>query len=85
MATQLDQSLMENINNPFFLHNGDHPGLVLVSHVLIGPNYSTWSRAMLMALNTKNKLEFVDVILLQHMTDDPTTRIWSRCNNMVTS
>ena len=63
-ATQSDQSLMENTNNPFFLHSGDHPGLVLVLHLLIGSNYNTWIRAMLMALNAKNKLGFMDGTLL---------------------
>ncbi|KAH7575418.1 hypothetical protein JRO89_XS02G0104900 [Xanthoceras sorbifolium] len=56
----LDYSSIDNIHSPFFLHNGDHPGLALVSHILTGPNYNTWSRAMLMALNAKNKLGFVD-------------------------
>ena len=83
--TQSDQSLMENTNNPFFLHSGDHPGLVLVLHLLTGSNTkNTWSRAMLMALNAKNKLRFVDGTLSQPITDDPTAEIWSRCNNMVT-
>ena len=84
-ATQSDQSFMENTNNPFFIHSGDHPGLVLVSHLLTGSNYNTWSRAMLMALNAKNKPRFVDGILSQPMTDNPTVGIRSRCNNMVTS
>ena len=75
----------ESTNNPFFLHSGDHLGLVLVLHLLIGSSYNTWSQAMLMALNVKNKLGFVDGTLLQPMTDDPTARIWPRCNSMVTS
>ncbi|KAL6327013.1 hypothetical protein AAG906_013180 [Vitis piasezkii] len=58
-ATQSNQSLMENTNNPFFLHSGDHPGLVLILHLLTGSSYNTWSRAMLMSLNAKNKLGFV--------------------------
>ena len=84
-TTQSNQSLMENTNNPFFLHSGDHPGLVLVSHLLTGSSYNTWSWAMLMALNVKNKLGFMDGTLSQPMTDYPTARIWPRCNNMVTS
>ncbi|KAJ4705228.1 Retrovirus-related Pol polyprotein from transposon TNT 1-94 [Melia azedarach] len=76
---------MDDIHNPFFLHNGDHPGLILVSHILTSPNYNTWSRAMLMALNAKNKLYFVDGSLLKPSSDDPTAGIWSRCNNMVMS
>ncbi|RVW84005.1 hypothetical protein CK203_047294 [Vitis vinifera] len=51
---------MDSTSILFFLHRGDHPELVLVSHLLIGPNYNTWGRAMLMALNAKHKLGFVD-------------------------
>ncbi|XP_024032616.1 uncharacterized protein LOC112095167, partial [Morus notabilis] len=76
---------MDNINSPFFLHSGDHPGLALVSHILTGPNYNTWSRAMLMALNAKNKLSFVDDTLLQPHSGDPSSGVWSRCNSMITS
>ena len=78
-------SPMDNIHSPFFLHSGDHPGLALVSHVLTGPNYNTWSRAMVMALNAKNKLGFVDGSLRSPPTDDPMGGVWSRCNSMVTS
>ncbi|KAI3451591.1 hypothetical protein Pfo_008256 [Paulownia fortunei] len=38
---------MENIGSPFFLHSGNHLGLVLVSHLLT-------------VLNAKHKLGFVD-------------------------
>ncbi|KAK0604157.1 hypothetical protein LWI29_012629 [Acer saccharum] len=49
-----------NISNPYFTHHSDHPGLVLVSKPLNGDNYSTWKRAMTFALNSKNKLGFVN-------------------------
>ncbi|XP_024030984.1 uncharacterized protein LOC112094424 [Morus notabilis] len=78
-------SHMDNIHSPFFLHSRDHPGLALVSHVLTGPNYNTWSCSMLMAPNAKNKLGFINDSFLQPQTTDPTLNIWSRCNSMVTS
>ncbi|KAL5757597.1 hypothetical protein ACOSP7_020208 [Xanthoceras sorbifolium] len=52
------QSTMDDTNSPYFLRNGDNPGLVLVSHLLSGSNYNTWRRSMLIALNAKNKLGF---------------------------
>ncbi|KAK0602275.1 hypothetical protein LWI29_031927 [Acer saccharum] len=55
-----DRSPAEDFNSPYFLNNGDHPGLNLVSHQLVGENYNTWSRAMSMALTAKNKLCFID-------------------------
>lgn len=79
------QSTPADIHNPFVLHSGDHPSLILVSHVLTGPNYNTWSRVMKMALNAKNRLGFIDNTLKQPAVDDPNANVWSRCNSMVTS
>ena len=76
---------IDNSSSPYFLHSGDHPGLALVSHPLIGPNYNTWSRAMWMALNAKNKLGFVDRSIPQLVADDLNAHTWSRCNSMVIS
>ncbi|KAL5547823.1 hypothetical protein UlMin_003054 [Ulmus minor] len=56
----LDQSTTDDSNSPYYLSNGDHPGLALVSQPLIGNNYNSWSRAMTMSLIAKNKLSFVD-------------------------
>ncbi|KAL5542382.1 hypothetical protein UlMin_010092 [Ulmus minor] len=56
----LDRSTTDDSNSPYYLSNGDHPGLALVSQPLIGNNYNSWSRAMTMSLIAKNKLSFVD-------------------------
>ncbi|KAA8530921.1 hypothetical protein F0562_005620 [Nyssa sinensis] len=79
------QVSMENLSSPFFLHSDDHPSLVFVSHSLTGSNYNTWSCAMLMALNAKNKLGFVDGSISRPNPNDPAVGLWSRCNSMVTS
>ena len=78
-------SAMEDVSSPFFLHNGDHPGLILVSHHLIGSNYNTWSRAMAMALTTKNKIGFVDGTIPRAAETDILFNAWNRYNSMVTS
>jgi hypothetical protein len=46
--------------SPYHLHHGDSPGTVLVSQLLDGDNYHTWSRPMVMALTAKNKLSFLN-------------------------
>ena len=61
MIRSSEVSTMEDVSSPFFLHNGDHPELILVSHHLTESNYNTWSRAMAMALTAKNKIGFVDL------------------------
>ncbi|KAJ9682347.1 hypothetical protein PVL29_018297 [Vitis rotundifolia] len=78
-------SAMKDVSSPFFLHSGDHPGLILVSHNLTGNNYNTWSRAMAMALTVKNKIGFVDGTIPRAAQTDLLLNAWNRCNNMVTS
>ncbi|XP_024159530.1 uncharacterized protein LOC112166833 [Rosa chinensis] len=76
-----------DISNSYFTHHSDHPGLVLVSKSLNGDNYSGWKRAMTLALNSKNKLGFIDgSIEAPSKAANPegyATR--SRCNDMVHS
>ncbi|XP_024019325.1 uncharacterized protein LOC112090984 [Morus notabilis] len=55
-------SQMEDSSSPYFLHNGDHPGLVLVSHHLTGSNYNTWNRTRL-ARDIADSLLYVDTTL----------------------
>ncbi|KAI9195677.1 hypothetical protein LWI28_017144 [Acer negundo] len=76
-----------NISNPYFTHHSDHPGLVLISKPLNGDNYSTWKRAMTLALNSKNKLGFVNgsISAPSKITDPENYAAWSRCNDMVHS
>ncbi|XP_073260546.1 uncharacterized protein [Populus alba] len=62
-------------------------GLVLISKPLNGDNYSTWKRAMTLALNSKNKLSFVNgsIKAPSEETDPEGYAAWSRCNDMVHS
>ncbi|KAL5562858.1 hypothetical protein UlMin_032605 [Ulmus minor] len=76
---------IEDSSSPYFLHNGDHPGLNLVSNPLNGANFHTWHRAMLMALNAKNKIGFVDGTISIPLSTDLIFNAWSRCNSMISS
>ncbi|KAI9165036.1 hypothetical protein LWI28_006378 [Acer negundo] len=58
-STSIDPSKV-NISNPYFTHHSDHPGLILISKPVNRDNYSTWKRAITLALNSKNKLGFVN-------------------------
>ena len=44
----------------YFLYLGESPGFLLVSSILTESNYHVWSRAMIVALDAKNKLGFID-------------------------
>jgi len=72
-------------SNPLYLHHGDSPGSVLVSQLLTGDNYYTWSRSMFMALTAKNKLQFINGTLPRPNPSDADHYSWTRCNNMVLS
>ncbi|RVX05001.1 hypothetical protein CK203_019174 [Vitis vinifera] len=69
----------------FSLHHLDHPGMVLVSKVLEGDNYNTWSRAMRISLSAKDKIGFVTGSIKPPSSTDDSFPSWQHCNNMVIS
>ncbi|KAJ8621847.1 hypothetical protein MRB53_030376 [Persea americana] len=75
----------DDYNDPFYLHSSDNRRNILVSAPLDGENYSTWVRAMQMALTAKNKLDFVDGSAPQPDAASSNHGAWSRCNTMVLS
>ncbi|KAF7129467.1 hypothetical protein RHSIM_Rhsim10G0064300 [Rhododendron simsii] len=73
-----------NSNDPFYIHHSNQPGLILITQLLTEENYNTWSRAMLMALNIKNKEGFVNGSIQQPPTTSTTEfQQWRRCNNLI--
>ena len=58
-------SAIDDSTSLYFLHHSDSTGLVLVSQLLVGDNYASWSRAMTIALSIKNKLGFINGSLLK--------------------
>ncbi|RVW90944.1 Retrovirus-related Pol polyprotein from transposon RE1 [Vitis vinifera] len=76
-----------DLSNPYFTYHSDHPGLVLISKSLNGDNYLAWKRAMILALNSKNKLGFVNgsIKAPSEEIDPEGYATWSRCNDMVHS
>ncbi|XP_010250376.1 PREDICTED: uncharacterized protein LOC104592635 [Nelumbo nucifera] len=71
--------------SPYYLHHFDNPGMILVTNVLTGENYASWSRAMKMALSAKNKLGFVDGSIEKPDSTYANFGSWLRANNMVLS
>ncbi|GAU23578.1 hypothetical protein TSUD_385660 [Trifolium subterraneum] len=71
--------------NPYFLHPNKNPGLILVTPSLSGTNYHSWSRAMTIALKSKNKLRFVNGTLPRPDDEDHDSLAWDRCNTMIMS
>jgi len=77
--------LLQNPPNPFYLHLGENPGMILVTPALDGSNYHTWSRAMKRALLSKNKIKFINGEIQEPVKTDPLHDAWERCNMMVIS
>ncbi|XP_068643006.1 uncharacterized protein [Aristolochia californica] len=73
-------------SNSYYIHYSDSPGQVLVSQLLTGENYISWSCAMLIALSVKNKVGFVDGFIPEPQSVDPILlNSWTWNNNMVLS
>ncbi|RWR85571.1 hypothetical protein CKAN_01444200 [Cinnamomum micranthum f. kanehirae] len=72
------------MDNPSYTHHSDSPTAILVSPPLTGDNYSTWVRAMRMALRAKNKLGFVTGDITEPSSPSQIPQ-WERCNDLVTS
>ena len=68
-----------------FLHNSNHPRMVLVTAPLTGSNYLTWSRSMKIALIAKQKLGFVNGKCVQSDMNSKEYEGWLRADSMVIS
>ncbi|KAL4334975.1 hypothetical protein GQ457_07G002860 [Hibiscus cannabinus] len=55
-SDSLSNEQFNNGSNPYYLHQSDSPGMVLVTQPLVNDNYNSWKISMLMALSAKNKL-----------------------------
>lgn len=76
----------DNDSSPYYLHNSETPGAVLVTTILLGSsNYHSWSRGILLALDAKNKTAFIDGTISQPNPDDLLFPAWKRVNSMVKS
>lgn len=64
-SSSVNVSPIDDRMSPYYIHHSDNPGFILVSQPLIGENYPSWSRSMLIALSVKNKAGFVDGAILE--------------------
>ncbi|MCI55356.1 hypothetical protein A2U01_0076606, partial [Trifolium medium] len=67
------------------MHPNDNHALVLVSPLLNGSNYHSWSRSMTVAIRSKNKLHFLNGTLPRPLDDDRDCMAWDRCNTKIMS
>jgi hypothetical protein len=74
-------------SHPYFVHQSNHPSLMLVPINLNGINYPSWSKSMIHALTAKNEVSFINGSIQPPLeTEQPTEyALWNRCNNMILS
>ncbi|XP_071712240.1 uncharacterized protein [Rutidosis leptorrhynchoides] len=75
-------------NDPLYLHPSDTSGASLITQKLKGTeNYNVWSCAIKLALQTKNKLGFIDGSCLRFQFEDDEVLLgqWDWCNSVVLS
>ena len=75
----------QNPSSPLYIHPNENPSSILVSPVLSGGNYHSWSRSFRMALISKNKIGFLTGVIPIPTPDDPTYSSWERCNTLLMS
>ncbi|KAI8560997.1 hypothetical protein RHMOL_Rhmol04G0300700 [Rhododendron molle] len=73
--------------SPFFIHQSDHPDLLLVTKRLDGNNYATWRCSMVIALTAKTKIGFLNSAIkapdaAKKLVD---YALWELCDKMVLS
>ena len=83
----VDSSDSNELNpNPYCLKSGDYHGSILITELLIGRiNYPSWSRAMVIALTAKNKIEFINGVISKPKANSPLYKAWTLANTMVLS
>ncbi|XP_071728030.1 uncharacterized protein [Rutidosis leptorrhynchoides] len=82
-ATQINKL---DFSDPLYLHSNNTTGTPITSIKLKGTeNYNIWSRSMKLALSTKNKMRFINGIVLRSKTDELLSFQWDGCNSVVLS
>ncbi|XP_071727292.1 uncharacterized protein [Rutidosis leptorrhynchoides] len=76
-----------DFGDPLYLHPSDTTsGTPIISIKLKSiENYKIWSRSMLLALGTKNKIGFINGTCIKSTTHDVLAAQWERCNTIVLS
>ncbi|KAJ9563367.1 hypothetical protein OSB04_008527 [Centaurea solstitialis] len=75
-----------DFGDPLYLHPSDTSSTPILNFKLNGTdNYKVWACAMTLALETKNKLGFVDGTCRKPTDNEVLAKQWDRCNSVVLS
>ncbi|XP_062119383.1 uncharacterized protein LOC133833144 [Humulus lupulus] len=79
----LDRPTHEDARNPYFLGNGDHPGIILASPPLMDKKFQQWRRDFMLSIGAKNKKGFLNGQLPQPHPSDPNYNAWHQFDQML--
>lgn len=81
-----DIAVIESNRHPLFLHNNDHPGMILTSKKLTNAdNFAPWKRSLKIVLSAKIKLGIVDGSYVIPSETSVLYNQWMRVNDMIIS
>ena len=69
----------------YFIHPSENTSTPLVSEKFNGERFNEWKRSMIIELSAKNKLGFIDGIVIKPDESDEDYKMWERCNHLVIS
>ncbi|KAK9096011.1 hypothetical protein Sjap_021508 [Stephania japonica] len=84
-SVNVEEAITFGVEDVLHLQNSDHLGMVLVTNLLTGQNYLSWSCAILIVLGAKMKNSFVDGRFPKPASSDPLFDRWNKVDCMVTS
>lgn len=79
-----NENVVDNNSHPLYLHNNDHPGLLLIAKKLVVPeNFTPWSRSIQIALNARNKFVIVNGVFEKPDVESSLYAQWARVNDII--
>ncbi|QHN91726.1 uncharacterized protein DS421_17g577430 [Arachis hypogaea] len=84
-SSSYTMDISQDQSSPYYIHPSKNPTSVLVTPVLIGNNYYSWSRSFTMAVISKNKYSFFTGTIPFSLSEDLLFPAWECCNNLVLS
>lgn len=82
-STKETKDPTQDPSSVYYIHPSDSASNKLVSTVFNGTGFSDWKRYMVISLDAKNKMCFVDGTLAQPKEGTMEEKAWKRCNNLV--
>ena len=76
-------------HSPYYLHQSEGPGMMIIAVIFDGKNYDLWETAVRTALRSKNKLVFIEGKLTrpadQEGEEFSEAQAWDMVNSMLCS